>query len=176
MTKRLKLLLLDAGVVIHLHELGLWAAFTEQCDVHLTRTVADVEVRYCDRPDSRVDIDLSPDRASGRITVADVDASVLNQFLDQFDPVYMEGLDPGEREALAFLVAAPQEYLISSGDKIVYRVLGRLQRAEQGLSLEEALAKIGLGRHVAYPYSRAFRERWTKQGQQDMIRGIGLKR
>lgn len=38
---RLKLLILDANVVIHLHEFGIWAKFIGVCDVHLPGTVVE---------------------------------------------------------------------------------------------------------------------------------------
>ena len=41
---KLKLLILDAGVVIQLHELQLWQPLLVSCDVHLSRIVAEREV------------------------------------------------------------------------------------------------------------------------------------
>ena len=66
--------------------------------------------------------------------------------------------------------------MISSGDAIVFRVLGNLGRGDEGLSLEEILQQIGLGRKLDWPYSRAFREKYTKDGETDMIQGRGRKR
>ena len=66
--------------------------------------------------------------------------------------------------------------MISSGDAIVYRVLGLLNRGEQGLSLEEILDSIGL-RRSKLPWScqKAFREKYTKEGELDSVLGKGLK-
>ncbi len=44
------------------------------------------------------------------------------------------------------MVEADEPYVISSGDAIVYRILGNLNRAEAGLSLEEIVQRIGLAR------------------------------
>jgi len=82
-------------------------------------------------------------------------------------------LDDGEAESLAYLTKQPVDFLISSGDAIVYRVLGNLGRRDQGLSLEEILQKIGLGRNLDWPYSKAFREKYTRGGEVDMIQGKG---
>ena len=174
---KLKLLILDAGVVIRLHELGIWQQVLDQCDVHLSRIVAEKEVLFQPGDEGKYgkDIDLSPDRDSGRIQVFDVTVSDLKAFLDQFDPVYLGDLDDGEAESLAYMVKQPKDYLISSGDMIVYRVLGNLGRGDQGISLEEILQKIGLGRRLESPYTKAFREQLTKIGQQDMICGRGRK-
>lgn len=59
-------------------------------------------------------------------------------------------------------------------DSIVYKVLGNLNMAEQGISLEEILQKIGHGlADSPWQYSKAFREKWTQAGQRDAITGLG---
>lgn len=128
---RLKLLILDANVVIHLHELGIWSKLIGICDVHLPRTVVS-EVSYYEADGEKCYIDIEPDVAEQRVHVFDVALSDIKEFRDQFDPLYVEGLDPGECEALAYLGKSAQDFLISSGDAIVYRVLGRLNRSDQG--------------------------------------------
>lgn len=45
---RLKLLILDACVVIQLHEFGRWQQVVEQCDIHLSEIVARREVKFDD--------------------------------------------------------------------------------------------------------------------------------
>ena len=68
---KLKLLILDAGVVIRLHELGIWEQVREQCDVHLSRIVATKEVLFQpgDEGEYGEDIDLSPDINNGNVQV-----------------------------------------------------------------------------------------------------------
>jgi len=172
---KLKLLILDAGVVIRLHELGLWEEVRDRCDVFLSRIVAEKEVLFQpgDEGEYGEDIDLSPDITGGRVQVFDVAASELKAFREQFDSLYLGDLDDGEAESLAYMTRQSGDYLISSGDAIVYRVLGNLARGEQGLSLEEVLQQIGLGRKLDWPYSEAFREKYTKQGETDMLQGRG---
>ncbi len=175
---KLKLLILDAGVVIYLHEIGLWQQVVANCDLYLSRIVAEKEVLFqkSERDEYGYDVDLSSLIKSGAITVFDVSISDLKTFRNQFDLLYLGDLDDGESESLACLVKQSPDFLISSGDAIVYRVLGNLNRGEQGISLEEILQKLGLGRTVQNPYTKRFREQYTKQGQQDMIRGLGKKR
>lgn len=175
---KLKLLILDAGVVIYLHELGIWSKVVAGCDLYLSRIVAEKEVLFqkCEQDEYGYDIDLSPIIKSGAITVFDVSVSDLKLFRDQFDLLYLGDLDDGEAESLAYLVRQSPDFLISSGDAIVYRVLGNLNRGEQGISLEEILQKLGLGRAVQRPYTKRFQDQYTRQGQEDMIRGRGKKR
>ncbi len=172
----LKLLILDANVVIHLHETGLWQALLSRCEVTLARTVAEDEVKFYRGTDAEEIIDLSEDIAQGRVKVFERTIAELKAFTDLFDPVYVESLDPGEAESLAYLMQSKDTYLISSGDAIVFRVLGLLNRGDQGISLEEVLQKIGLSRSLPKQYTKQFRERYTREGEQDSIRGRGLKR
>jgi hypothetical protein len=133
---KLKLLILDAGVVIYLHELGLWSKVVASCDLYLSRIVAEKEVLFqkSERDEYGYDIDLSPMITAGATTVFDVSVSDLKTFRNQFDLLYLGDLDDGEAESLAYLVRQSPDFLISSGDAIVYRVLGNLNRGEQGIA------------------------------------------
>jgi hypothetical protein len=62
-----------------------------------------------------------------------------------------------------------------SADLAVYRVLGLLGRGEQGISLEELLQRIGNTQQLEPRFSKVVRVRFTKEGQQDKVRGRGLK-
>lgn len=173
---KLKLLILDANVVIHLHEFGIWQKLVAACDVHLPRTVVE-ESNYYEIKDERHYIDLAQDVSEKRLTVFDVPLAAIKAFQDQFDALYIGGLDPGESEALAYLCNSADQLLISSGDAIVYRVLGRLNRSDQGISLEEILKMVGLQRgQLPYSCTKAFRDNYAKQGAADAIQGIGLKK
>ncbi len=175
---RLKLLLLDACVVIGLHELGVWDNLLQLCDVTLTRTVAEDEVIFWDDEScQRHYIDqqkFQDDIKAERVTCIDVPLNQIGAFRTKFDPSYLERLDPGEAESLAFLLSSEEEWLISSSDSIVFKVLGRLGLAERGISLEEILQQVGLGRHVHWKYTKEFRLKFTQQGQQDSITGTSL--
>ena len=143
---KLKLLILDAGVVIKLHELELWSSIVERCDVHLSSIVARCESKYHEvkGDDWGRDIDLSADINNRSITIFDFPQDAVYEFKSQFDPSYFADLDAGETESLAFLVHQNDDYRISSGDAIVYKVLGNLNLGDQGISLEEILGTCGL--------------------------------
>ena len=174
---KLKLLILDASEVIHLHEFGIWSRLIGLCDVRLARTVVDIEVPYFEKDGDKHPINLTDDIAGGRVHVFEASLSDINRFRERFDPVYVGALDPGETEALAHLAQSSESFLISSGDAIVYRVLGRLNLGDRGISLEEVLQKVGLGRaQLPWPCQKKFREKYTKEGEVDAIQGKGLKR
>jgi len=171
----LKLLILDANEVIYLYETGLWQQVLSRCEVYLARTVAEDEAKFYRGAEADEIIDLSDDITQGRVRIFERTISELKEFTDLFDPVYAAALDPGEAESLAYLVQSKDLYQISSGDAIVFRVLGLLNRSDQGISLEEVLQKVGLGRAVAKQYTKHFRERYAREGEQDSLRGRGLR-
>ena len=108
--KKFSLLLLDANVVIHLFKVGIWEAVIAQCDVYLSRTVAEQEAHFYETDEGeRHDFDLAPYVSDSRITIFDVGTSDLRAFKDGFGPAYFEKLDPGEAESLAFLIGLDDE-------------------------------------------------------------------
>ena len=171
--KKFRSLLLDANIVIELFRQGIWDRLIEACDIHLARTVSAEAHFYEDDQGVRTDFDLGQYCGEGKISVFDVAPSELTTFRALFDPTYFERLHPGETESLAHLMNSKDTCLICSADAIVYRVLGNLSREEQGISLEEILQKTGLGRQLSWPFTKAFRESWTKKGFQERLGGIG---
>ncbi len=176
---KLKLLILDAGVVIKLHEWDLWEQVIAKCDVHLSSIVAGCESKYhqVDGDDWDKDIDLSQAIQDGKITIFEVPPADILAFKNRFDASYFCDLDNGEAESLTYLTSQPRlDFKISSGDAIVYKVLGNLNIVEQGISLEEILQQIGLSRRInELQYTKAFRDQMTATGSKDRIQGRGLK-
>jgi hypothetical protein len=167
--------MLDANVIIKLHELALWEKAVANIDIHLAQTVVDEAHFWIDAAGERQEIDLSSDIEANRITVFEMDAVELANFLARFDTVYRPEIDPGELESIAWMDKSPEDYLFSSADLAVYRVLGLLGRGEQGISLEELLQRLGNTKQLEPRFSRAVREKFTKVGQQDKVRGRGFK-
>jgi len=173
--KKFRLLLLDANIVIEISRHGLWDQIIARCDIHLARTVVDESHFYLDTNGDQQPIDLTAYTNAKSITVFDLTPSDLVALRAKFDPVYFEKLDPGETESLGHLLRQPEECQICSADAIVFRVLGNLGRSDQGVSLEEMLNAIGLGRQLVWKFTRSFREHWTKKGFQEGLGGMGLK-
>jgi hypothetical protein len=176
MAKKFKLLLLDANIVIELFRSSLWDHVIERCDVHLSRIVLDEAQFYETDDGQRNDIELEPYIATKKITVFEMTPSDLSQFRGRFDLTYFEKLDPGETESLAYLLSHAGECTLCSADGIVYRLLGNLNLSDRGISLEELLKQIGLGRSLLSQFSQDFRKYWTAKGAQESIRDLGLKK
>lgn len=170
---KLPFLLLDAGPIIKLFELGIWEQFIEACDVTITRTVAENEVVFASKGDGKEYIDLIP--YEGQIKIVDVEPSAVTNFYNKFDLLYKAIIDPGENETLALMYTSFENWKVCAADHVVFRVLGLLGKSEQGISLEEILEQIGLcNRNLEWQYTKKFREKYTRLGQNDFIQDRGL--
>ena len=175
--KKFQFLLLDAGPIIKLFELGIWDRFIEKCNVTVSRTVAEKEVVFAGKGDDKeyIDFGLASYEEKGLIKIIDVELSVVSAFYDKFNLWYKAYIDDGEKETLAFLFNSSEQGLVCSADHVVFRVLAILGKAEQGVSLEEILNKIGLSRELEWKYTKKFREHYTRMGQMDSIQSQGLQ-
>ncbi len=165
--KKFRFLLLDAGPIIKLFSLGIWDDFIKHCDVTVSRIIADDEALYTE--DGMQQIDLKPYEDRSLVTIIDTDSSSVKHFYEAFDLRYQANIHDGEKEMLAFLHQSRQIWLVCSSDGAVFRVLGLLGKAEQGMSLEEILDEIGLSRNLEWQYTKKFREKYTRLGQIDSI-------
>jgi hypothetical protein len=172
--KKFQFLLLDTGPIIKLFELDLWGEFVSRCDVTVCRTVAE-EAKWASQEFEDVRIDLEADEREGRLRVVDIELAVANAFRSKFDLSYQAVLHDGEKETLAFLCNSEEQWRLCAADKAVFKVLGAVGRAEQGVSLEKLLAEIGLSRQLEWPYTERFRQRFTRLGQADGIQDQGLR-
>lgn len=117
--------------------------------------------------------DLQPDIRSGKVRCVSASLKSIETFKNRLGPAYLDRMDPGEAESLAYLMESRESWLLSSGDEIVYKTLGLLSRADQGISLEELLQKMGMGRSsLDVQYTRQFRLSVTRKGQVDHIKGF----
>jgi hypothetical protein len=181
--KKLQFLLLDAGPIIKLFSLKIWDEFLKHCDVTTARVIAEDQALYTE--DGCQHINLKPYEEQHLINILEVDMVAVRQFHDKFDLLYKADIHNGEKEMLAFLCQSSEKWLVCSGDRAVFRVIGLLGKGDQGISLEEILSQIGLSigikwdqvtpQNKAYwPYTRSFREQWTRKGRTDFVQGQGL--
>ena len=173
--KRFRFLLLDTGPILKLFELGLWDEFINRCDVTICRTVAQ-EAKWASGTSEDICIDLEAHARDNRIRIEDVPLTHIKAFHDRFDLSYKALLHDGEKETLAFLCEASEEWLLCAADGGVFRALGVLGKSTQGVSLEKVLADIGLGRQLEWQFTEQFRRKYTALGQTDAIGGTGVIR
>jgi len=171
--KKFPFLLLDAGPIIKLFQLGIWEEFVSRCDVTVSRTVAE-EAQYASLEFEDICIDLESYAAEGRTVIVDVELADIKAFHEKFDLRNKVIVHAGELETLAFMLSSSENWLVCAADKAVFRVLGFLGRGEQGISLEEILKTIGLWQDMERQYTRKFREEHTHKGQVDCVQGEGF--
>ncbi len=172
--KKFQFLLLDAGPIIKLFELGKWDDFIEKCDVTISQTVAN-EAKYASQDYEDICIDLEPYKEQELVTIIDLEASKVKAFYDKFNLQYKAIVHSGEKESLAFLLGSSEDWKLCSTDQAVFRVLGLLGKGEQGISLEEILEKTGLSQsELEWQYTKKFREKWTHKGKVDFVQGQSL--
>ena len=166
--KKLQFLLLDAGPIIKLFELGIWKTFIEKYEVTITRTVVE-QCIYTRNSEGIEYIDFPFEQAAdkGLIRIVDVPPAEVKSFIDTFrlTPKYL--IHPGEDETLAYLTKSSDDYTVCASDKAVFTALGFIQKGEKGISLEEALAKIGQSPNLEPWFKKKFREKYTRVGQID---------
>lgn len=173
--RKFQFLLLDAGPIIKLFELGIWDEFIKKCDVTISRIVAN-QAKWASQEFEDIRIDLEPYEQQGLIKIIDLEPTLVKAFYDKFNLQYKAGIHDGEKETLAFLCDSSENRLVCSADGAVFRVLGLLGKAEQGISLQEILQKIGVStsEKLEWEYTKKFRDKWTRKGQIDFIQGQGL--
>lgn len=175
--KRFQFLLLDAGPIIKLFELGLWGRFIELCDVVIARTVIE-EAIYTGQCDCLNYIDFPFEEADEqrRIKIIDMSLSAIQSFL-RASPIGVKyTIDPGEAETLAFLSTSSENFILCTADGAVFSALGFLNKGESGISLEELLQKSGLltSHKLEWRFSKKFREKYTRIGQVDSLQDRDL--
>jgi len=175
--KKFQFLLLDAGPIIKLFELGSWEKLIERCHVTVARTVVEEAVHTGQRCSlDYICFPFEEAAEQSRIRIIDVPLPAIQSFLRDSTIGEKYAIDPGEAETLAFLANTSEEFVLCSADGAVFRVLGLLGKSQQGISLEEVLQQIGLCRgNLGWEYSKKFREKYTRMGRADSIQGRGIR-
>jgi hypothetical protein len=170
--KRFRCLLLDAGPILKLFELGIWERFITLCDVTVTPTVRD-EVQFFGEGLDKQYIDLFRYVETKQIALEEASIENIQSFHQTIRKLNAE-IHDGEKETLAILGRSAPEWKTCSSDAVVYRVLGYLGRGEQGISLDEILRQVGLGRDLEWRFTERFRIRYTQLGQVEGIQHDGI--
>jgi len=175
--RKLQFLLLDAGPIIKLFELGLWEKFIGRCGVVVSRTVVEeaVHTGQCDCL-SYIDFPFEEADEQGRIKIVDMTLPAIQSFLRDSTIGMKYAIDPGEAETLVFLSDSSENFILCTADGPVFSALGFLDKAQSGISLEELLQKCGLlmSHKLEWRFSKKFREKYTRIGQLDSIQDKGL--
>ncbi|MBL7543940.1 MAG: hypothetical protein JNL11_08995 [Bdellovibrionaceae bacterium] len=159
-----KLIILDANVIIHAHELGIWNHLVYQYDVCIVGIVIDDEAKYFQSQTGiKTDIDLKKNELDGKIHRLDPDLSHTQKILKEYKEIFVKGLDPGERDAITLLNSGSfDEHLFCSGDKSAIKAAAVIDKTFNVISLEKLLRESGQAGCVKN-LKHEFLESYTKQ-------------
>ena len=178
-TRRLTSVLLDAVIVIEAHALGIWSNLVGKVDILVPSTVVRDEAFYFNskKREKRLAIQISKSIKDGEIMEVAATAEELRSLEGIFDNATLQGLDPGELEALALLKSGKiKGALFCTADGAAIRALALMGHSELGISLERLLQEVGLQKPLDRQYKEDFFRYHLTRGQQDRITGIGLKK
>lgn len=159
-----KLIILDANVIIHAHELGVWTHLVNQFDVHVVGVVVDDEARYF-KSDTGVktDIKIKDDLAIGKIKRLDPELAHTQKIFKEYKEIFIKGLDPGERDAITLLNSGSfDKHLFCSGDKSAIKAVAIINKTFNVISFEKLL-KDSWQNGIIKNLKHEFLESYTKQ-------------
>jgi hypothetical protein len=168
-----KYLLLDANVIIHACELGVWDKLVAHNEIMLAATIRRDETLYYYVPKTgeKVYLNLTSDSRIQELSVETESVDRIRRSL----PRSIE-LHEGELESLAILCAGSEKYKFCTADRAAIQALVLFDHAEQGLSFEKLLVGCGLTRKVDPEYSEA-RFRWcVRQAAIERVQRPGGKK
>lgn len=176
-TTKPKCLLLDANIIIESYKLGIWERLVERLTIAIPSVIIQNEARFFAQKNTGVlaPINLSELINQGKIIELAADSSDLIALAQVFDQVFIQGIHPGEYEALSLLYAGKaEECFLCTGDKTTIWALALLGMSDRGVSLERVLSESGLQCKLSYWFEDHFFQKNINIGQQKRIQGDGL--
>lgn len=173
------LLLLDACVIIEAYRLDVWGALLSRAQVAAPATVVRTEALFYSQDKHCVpqSIHLPTLVAEGKMVELSATTDELAVVQAQLTDDVIEGLDPGEMEALALLVVGRAAgYLLCTGDRAAIQALALLGLSALGISFEHALARVGLKKPLSKQFTEKYFRTVLREGQERRLRGLGLKK
>ena len=164
-----RLIILDANVIIHSHELGIWPHLLNQFDVCIVGTVIDDEAKYFQSQTGiKTDIDLKKSETDGKIKRLDPELAHTEKIYKEYKEIFIKGLDAGERDAITILNSGNfDEYLFCSGDKSAIKAAATINKTYNVTSLEKLLTESGqsgLVKKINHEFSEAYTKKYISAG------------
>lgn len=171
-------LLVDANIVIEAYKISVWNPLIGRLRVAIPSIVIDDEALFysSDLGNVPVPIRLPSLVANGSIERVEATNEEMSAVLDIFDRVFVEGIHPGEHEALAIIMHRSEEYQFCSSDVVAIKALTMLGYSDRGVSMESVLTSIGLTKKLDKQFTEAFFRNQIAAGQVQRIQGTGLKK
>lgn len=173
MTK-LKLLLLDANVIIECHRISVWNLLIEKAEIIVPSIVAHDEVLFSEKGKTIEAIHLPNLISNGQIKeyVVDIDDyAAVDEALSKFP---IGEIHAGEIEALAIMYFKKigNDYKFSTSDKSAIYALCALGLSDVGISLENILKQYGLIKQIRREYTEEYFKHHVEKGKQIRIQNL----
>jgi hypothetical protein len=170
----LRIVLLDADVIIDLHKFGIWDIVAKRNDILIPSTVLRSEAYYYkDESGFKHSIDLLNEEGE-TFTEVSVTVEGILSFRHMFERFIEEELDPGETEALKILNDRDDCYFCTC-DKVAIKVISLLGKQDQGLSFEQLLKSSGITKKLEKKHNEKYFRKYLDEGSQLRIQRFGLK-
>jgi hypothetical protein len=178
LAKKPRLLLLDANAVIAALEAGIWEPLVAAYDVGLPSIVVHTElIHYHDSASGRR-IAINADEWVGAGTVREIEMTPgdLHGTLSRFREPFVSQLDPGETEAIAYMLTLDEEdeTRFVSADSWAIQAAAMLGLGHRMQSLEEVLEQCGQRRRLPSHHGRDFLRQNLAEGGRRMVTREGL--
>jgi hypothetical protein len=174
-------LALDANIIIESHVFGVWGILASKHQIIVTDTVlAEVDHFYDEATGDRKQIDKSADVIPLVNIINPIQADLVTMTA-LFDDVFLESIDPGEREiiALAHANKLPEDTFICSADGPAIEALACIDKKDMGISFEAALQTAGLTKNLTYSagvYKETDYQKRMEHGALARIQGTYFRR
>jgi hypothetical protein len=177
LAKRPRLLLLDANAVFAAFVSGAWEGLCAGYEVVVPSTIVRVEAMFYDSRETgrRVYLDLPALVDAGTIAEYVASAAELAATLAQFRPPFRQRIDPGEAEAITYLLTRPDDdaaFVTSDGSAL--EAVAMLGMAERAMCLADALRLCGLERPLPRQHGPDFFRAHIQAGLQRFVTRDGL--
>ena len=170
MIKKLKHVIADAVVVIHANEQGYWNHLCNNCQIALPATILENEIFYFNSDRGKQGLNPSQWVKKGMVIRLEAEIDDYRALSNRLTHHFMQGIDAGEKEALAILMAKQfKDYFFTTADKAAIKALGILGLSSRGLSVEELLSYIGSSGNKMKLQSQ-YKKHWF---QKNLDEGVG---
>jgi hypothetical protein len=140
----LKLVILDANVIIELFRRSLFNSILSRYQINIPEIIKEECIYYLNDDGKRIDLNLDQYVTEGKLKVIFADGASYLKLTRELNDDFYRGIDDGEKEALAIIHASNDETLLfCSGDLPAIKALGVIGKSSQAISLETLLDDIG---------------------------------
>ena len=168
----MNLIILDADVVIHFLELGIWDKFIENNQVYLAQTVIG-EIKYyfpLSDPYKKNIVNLNEYVEVNKLNSVSIFVSDLNDFNIECQRRNAPELDIGEKETLAAVyLEKVEDSKICLAETAAIRCAVFVGLGEQCISAEQALSECGMSRKLKNQFSKKWFQGVKNKAEIDKI-------